>query len=414
MDLKEYEGRALFIKHGITVPRGFLVRKVSSRNDLVQTGTLLRAFLHGAPDIGRFALKAQLLSGKRGKGGGIIFSDVKNCVRDIGRLQGKTVNGEKVKEVLAVEALDIAKEYYLAVTVDRNAGRPVMIFSDCGGIDIEETAEKNPEHIMKVDCVDTKSFPKKELQKLAEDYFGDKSATGESTAEYFIDIAKKLFDLFATEDFLLVEINPLILTKKNVLYAADAKITLDDSSVYRHPENARYMKRGHSVLESDAAKYGLSYVELDGDLAIIGNGAGLVMATLDAVKRFGADPANFCDLGGGASEMMVEKAMEIVLKKRSVRTIFINIFGGITRCDEVARGIVRFFTTRKKKIPPMVVRLVGTNEKEGVKVLSNAGIKAFTGFGDAARAAGGLARGASTARGKPAHSAKPELRGSNK
>jgi len=409
MDLNEHEGRAFFIKHGIPVPRGFLVKKASKQENSKQIETVLSAFLHKEADIRKFALKAQLLSGKRGKGGGIIFTDKKHFVKDVKKLRDKTVNGEKVKEILAVEALAVAKEYYLAVTVDRNARLPVIIFSDRGGVDIEETAETDPTKIIRITAADTKSFPEKEMRKIAERFFGNEDTGIQSAkkglnklarkgskdavwtpAAGFVEIARNLFNLFSEEDCLLAEINPLILTKNGILYAADAKITIDDSSIYRHPKNAGFIKRGHSTLESAAAEFGLSYVELDGNLAIIGNGAGLVMASLDAVKRFGANPANFCDIGGGASEMMVKKAMEIVLQKKSVEAIFINIFGGITRCDEVARGIVRFIKTRSKKIPPMVVRLVGTNENEGVKILLKAGIKAFTGFNEAARAAGGL------------------------
>jgi succinyl-CoA synthetase beta subunit len=386
MDLKEHEGRVFFTKHGIAVPRGFLIRRAAKRDDLVQAETMMKAFLHGAPDVKRFALKAQLLSGKRGMGGGIIFTDVKNFRKDLEKLQGRTVNGEKVKEVLAVEALEVAKEFYLSVTADRNAGLPVVIMSDAGGVDIEETASKNPGTIIKVKAVAPDMFPEEEVRKAARKMTARKKGISDfDVAEKITDAAKRLFAMFVSEDCLLAEINPLILTRGNGLYAADAKITIDDNSLYRHPKNSRFVKRGHSALESAAAQYGLAYVELDGDVAVIGNGAGLVMATLDAVKHYGSEPANFCDLGGGASEMMVEKALEIVLRKRSVKKVFINIFGGITRCDEVARGIARFMKTQKKRLPPTVVRLVGTNEEAGVKILRKSGIKAFTSFGDAVR-----------------------------
>jgi succinyl-CoA synthetase beta subunit len=388
MDLKEHEGRALLMKHGIVVPRGLLLRNSAFKPDCVWSKSSLPAFLNALADARGFVLKAQLFGGKRGKGGGIIFTDSNNLLKDLKKLRGKTVNGEKIKDVLVVEALDAAKEYYLAISVDRSAGRPVLCFSDQGGIDIEEIAEKHPQSVKKIKLSGVYTLPAKTIKRLASRYF-----KSQLLARKFVDTVERLFKLFRDEDCLLAEINPLILTTTGDLYAADAKITLDDNSIFRHPNNLQYLRRNQTKLEAAAARSGLAYVELKGDLAIIGNGAGLVMATLDAVKHYGAKPANFCDLGGGASKKMMEKALEIILRAKSVKAIFINIFGGITRCDEVARGIIGFIKKRKAKMLPMVVRLSGTNQNQGAQILSKIGIKAFTEFSDAARAAGKLIRG---------------------
>ena len=389
MNLKEHEGRALLTKYGIPVPRGFLaysglaaVEETAGGGDTAgRINEDLKKFALIAPDVKRLALKAQLKTGKRGKSGGIIFADVSQIAEKAEELSGKVIRDEKVEEILVVEALDVAREFYLSIALDRFERCPVLITSSEGGIDIEETAETAPEKINKIFLRDLASFPEKELTAVLTTFGLSGGVAGD-----FCGIAKGLMELFNKEDCLLAEINPLILTTENKLIAADAKIVVDDNSIFRHPENSAILRGGFSKLENEANSIGLSYVELDGELAIIGNGAGLVMATLDAVKDFGAKPANFCDAGGGASKEMIEKAMEIVLQKKSARAVFINIFGGITRCDLVAEGITGYLKKNKITIP-MVVRMVGTNEEAGKKILMEAGIGAYSKFEEAAREA---------------------------
>jgi succinyl-CoA synthetase beta subunit len=362
--LKEFEGRNLFQKYGIRVPRGFLIEK----NETGKAGNSLNGFLRKFPDVKRLVLKAQIFSGKRGKSGVVIFSDGNKFSKDLKTLFGKTVGAEKVNAILAAERLKISKEYYLSVALDRFARGPVLIISSEGGIDIEETAKKMPDKILKIGLSRLNGSAKKNFIKI----LGGKGMA----------IAEKLIKLFEEEDCELAEINPLILDAKGRLYAADSKIIIDDNALYRHPQYKKLGSRNFSKLEIDAKKNGLAYVELEGSLAIIGNGAGLVMATLDAVKAAGAEPANFCDIGGGASTKMMEKAMEIVLRKKSVKAVFVNIFGGITHCDDVARGL-SIYIRRKRPGIPIVVRLTGTNENIGREILNKEGIKSFVSFKEA-------------------------------
>ena len=391
MNLKEHEGRALLTKYGIPVPRGFLVSSGGAAAVNAAGGDFadrinedLKKFAGIAPEVKRFALKAQLKTGKRGKSGGIIFADAAQVAEKANELFGKVIRDEKVEEILVVEALEVGREFYLSIALDRFERCPVIMISTAGGIDIEETAAEAPEKIGKLFLRDPEVFTEKEMNGLLLAF----GISGQA-AEDFSEIARRLLELFNKDDCLLAEINPLILTTEKKLVAVDAKIVIDDNSIFRHPKNLEILRRGFSRLESEANASGLSYVELDGELAIIGNGAGLVMATLDAVKYFGAKPANFCDAGGGASKEMIEKAMKIVLQKKSARAVFINIFGGITRCDLVAEGITGYLKKNKISLP-MVVRMVGTNEKTGKKILNDAGISTYSGFEEAAREASKL------------------------
>lgn len=382
MNLTENEGRVLFSGYGIGVPRGFTVPGTAGFDGFdAKLKRDLRVFLERAPDVKKFALKAQLRSGKRGKSGGIVFADEKDIAEKAKKLFEKSINHEKAREILAAEALDIAKEYFLSIAVDRFKRCPVLIFSTEGGIDIEETAEKCPGKISKIYLRQKDFLPEKEFA-AALSGLGVKDIV----ASEIIGIALNLFKLFNAEDCLLAEINPLILAKDKKLYAADAKITIDDNANYRHGGNLELAEKNLSKLEKEAAKFGLSYVELDGDLAVIGNGAGLVMATLDAVRDFGASPANFCDAGGGATREMIEKALETVLQKKTVKAVFINIFGGITRCDLVAEGVSDYFKKNKFSLP-ITVRMVGTNDLEGRNILKTAGIKSYSDFEEAAKTA---------------------------
>lgn len=372
MYLKEHEGRALFARYGIPVPRAFLMHRGANAD------ALLHQNFSEAEMPRELVLKAQLLEGKRGKSGGVVFSNPEKLKEDAAGLMKKSFHGQAFDEILVEEKLDVASELYLSITVDREQRCPMIIVSDAGGIDIEETAEENPEKIGETP-ISGDLFPFALFGKTL-------SQLGFETTLHskISDVAEKLLTLIMKEDALLAEINPLILTKDGKLFAADAKIIIDDSALFRHPDVASLKGRCMSELEKHAAEKDLSYVELDGDVAIIGNGAGLVMATLDAVESYGARPANFCDIGGGATPEMMEAAMETVMKKSSVKILFINIFGGITHCDDIARGLVQSISTLNVRIP-IIVRMVGTNQAAARDILSQNGIQALTSFEEAAK-----------------------------
>ena len=342
MKLFEYEAKALFRKYGIPVPKGKVVHEcsfVGLRNKL-------------------YAVKAQVLVGGRGKAGGVKIGKGKELPKLCKLIMGKKIKGEKVTSVLEERALDIAKEYYLGFTIDRANRSYVLLFSSMGGVDIEEVAEKYPNKIVKIPFAE---FSKKEIGKKIRE-------------KGIVDMATKLFKLFYDYGATLVEINPLVLTKKGKIIAADAKLVLDDNAFYRDKEFSGH--RELTKLEKEAAKGGINYVELDGRIAIIGNGAGLVMGTLDTVSYFGGKPANFLDVGGGTGADVMQRALKIALSKKGIKGLFINIFAGITRCDEIAEGLVAYKKKNKIKIP-VVVRMIGTNEKKGRSLLEKNGIHAM-------------------------------------
>jgi succinyl-CoA synthetase beta subunit len=298
-------------------------------------------------------------------------SDLK---KKLSMLWGNNIYGEKFKEVLAAEKIDVKKEYYLSAAIDRFKRCPVLVFSKMGGMDIEEIQKKEPKNIFKVFVKKTGEFPEKELFKMLA-----KAKCPKKEIAAINDIAGKLYSMFTSEDCILAEINPLIVAKDGEFFAADAKVVIDDESFFRHGKWGEMPLRNYSGLEKEAHNFGLAYVELNGDLAIIGNGAGLVMSTLDMAAARGEKPANFCDVGGGASALMMEEALDIVLQKKSVRKLLINIFGGITRCDEIAEGLIDYLK-RKKINVPIVVRLTGTNDTEAINILKGAGIEALKSF----------------------------------
>ncbi len=366
MNLKEHEGRALFIRYGMAVPDGF----VSADS----TAALEWARKNSADDHGRtYLLKAQVAGGKRGKSGGVVKTALDDFDKNFSELLKKDINGHHVDEILTAERIDINRELFLSITVDRFSRRPLMLFSESGGVDIEDVAKKNANMLVKTVFTED-SFPEKEFRESLE-----RQITEGFNVNDLIDVAKKLYALFFGEDCILAEINPLIADTAGRLISADAKITIDDAAIFRHEEYIDISVREFSEQEKNAHEHGLSYVELDGDLAIIGNGAGLVMSTLDAAKQYGLNPANFCDVGGGASSLMVEEALKIVLSKKRLRGIFINIYGGITRCDEVAEGLVSYLKKTEIGIP-IVVRMTGTNEKEGLELLNKNNVHAFDSF----------------------------------
>jgi len=302
-----------------------------------------------------------------------LFCNKNDAQRTALDLFGRKINDEEVEEILIQEKIGIEKEYYLSVTIDRFLRRPVVIFSEEGGMEIEEIAEKFPGKVSVIDCEDescadaVKNILPKEIQ----------------------GIANNLYELFIREDAVMAEINPLVVTKDGELLAIDSKIIIDNNAISRHPVFSHKDVSGYCELELKAQEVGLSYVELNGDIAVIGNGAGLVMATLDEVESFGGKPANFCDIGGGASAEIVQQAIGIVMQKKSVRALFINVFGGITHCDEVANGII-LALVRTGMDFPVVIRLVGTNDVLAKELLTARGFSVQNSFEDACKKAANL------------------------
>ncbi len=351
MKLHEYLAKELFAQYAIPVQKGVVIERPEQVDGLTLQYPLV--------------LKAQVLVGGRGKAGGIKLAATPGEARThAGAILGMEIKGEKVRRLLIAEAAEIGAEYYLAFTIDRTARRMAAIASAAGGVDIEEVARSTPDKIARSTVDPFLGFQTYHARQL-----GRRTGLGGSLLSDFVAVATALYRLCVSEDAELAEINPLAVVADRLL-AVDAKVIIDDSAVYRHPGLPKNEEL--TELEAMAKLDGLSYVELDGDLAIIGNGAGLVMSTLDMVAHFGGRPANFLDVGGGATTENMKQAIKIVVRKPGVRALFVNIFGGITRCDDIARGIV---DTR----PPvgMVVRLTGTNEEEGRRILQAAGIHAF-------------------------------------
>ena len=337
MNLKEWQGKEIFRKYGVKVPKSVLIKNPEELKGINYDGVL----------------KAQVLKGGRGKAELIIPATKEEAVAKARELFSKSIDGEKIEEILFEERIDVEKEYYFSIAIDGNARKAVVVFSKKGGMDIEKLAKEEPRKIVKI-YVDRKfSF-----EKVAERTKLDKK------------LIEALYKIFRDYDAELVEINPLALTPDNII-ALDSKIIIDDNSLYRHKEFNKETEL--TELERLAASYGLSYVELDGDIAVIGNGAGLVMATLDAISYFGGRVANFLDVGGGAGSQKMEKALEIALKKKP-RGLFVNILGGITRCDEMVKGLADYRKAKGITIP-FVTRLTGTNEDEAKKIAKEAGIE---------------------------------------
>ena len=315
-------------------------------------------------------LKAQVLSGSRGKAGGILFAeDPEEAKKKTRKLLSSKIRGVKVRAVLVEERLQISNELYLGVTIDRSHRAPAVIASSWGGVEIEEFAERFPDKIHTIHV-----NPIHGLQEYQAKYLIGKIGLKNKQYSKVVGILTNLYKIFKKFDAELTEINPLAIAENNSIVATDARLNIDDASLFRHPEfKTRMDLLELSPLELKARQAGFSYIELDGNIGTIGNGAGLVMATLDVIELFGGFPANFCDIGGGANADIVEKAADLVLSNPKIKVLLINILGGITRCDEIASGLLKV----KKKGPkvPMVVRLVGTNEEEGRRICEDAGLK---------------------------------------
>jgi len=356
MKLHEYQSKAIFAQYGVPIPHG----KVASTADEAR---------QIAAQIGkRVVVKSQVLVGGRGKAGGIkVANDPDEAERFADQILTMKIKGLPVRKVLVDEAINIAQEIYLGVVVDRAAKRATMMGSAAGGMDIEEVARTTPEKIVRVPIDPAYGLLEYQARALAFAIGIPKPLVRDFTA-----IATGLYRAFVATDASLAEINPLVITAENKLIAADGKIVLDDNALYRHPdlEQLRDIDE-ESPEEQRARNAGLSYVKLDGDIGCMVNGAGLAMATMDVIKFYGGEPANFLDIGGGAKADKVKTALEIILSDPNVKCVLFNIFGGITRGDEVARGIVEGLQGVTTRVP-MVARIVGTNAEEGRKILADA------------------------------------------
>jgi succinyl-CoA synthetase beta subunit len=369
MKLHEYQAKEIFRKFGIPVPDG---QVVTSPEEAVKTAQDLQ----GPP----WAVKAQVHSGGRGKGGGVrvvsSLNDLKTAAEAILNQPLITKQtgseGKKVYQVLIEEGVEIDRELYLAIVIDRSMARPVMIFSQAGGMEIEEVAARSPALVLK-EFVDPDRGPMPyQWRRLV--YRLDPLPEPQTLTEV-ISIMARLYKIFTDLDCSLAEINPLVVTKAGKALAIDAKITIDDNALFRQKEILGLDDpREKDPIELKAGKYNLNYIRLDGDIGAMVNGAGLAMATMDVIKMAGAEPANFLDVGGGASEEMITKGFEIILEDKKVKAVLINIFGGILRCDVLARGVLAAAEKTEIRVP-LIVRLAGTNVEEGRKILENSNLK---------------------------------------
>jgi succinyl-CoA synthetase beta subunit len=358
MDLLEYQGKQLFARHGIPVPTG-------------KPATTVADAVAAADEIGYpCVVKAQVLIGGRGKLGGIkVANDRAEAEAHATAILGMDIRGFTVHEVWVEQASQIASEYYASIVFDRAAKAPLVLLSTQGGMDIEQVAEETPEALARLHVDPLLGFQDFHGRKLA----FEAGIPGDLVRPVGAMLAK-LYAAFVAEEAMLVEVNPLIVTPDREVRALDAKVTLDGNALYRHPDNAALRDLSNEDPQEQMAKErGLTYVKLDGDIGILGNGAGLVMSTLDVVAQAGGAPANFLDAGGGSKADAIVSAVEVILSDEKVKAVLFNIFGGITRCDEVAKGLIEAFDVVKPEAP-FVVRLDGTNDVEGRRLLAEANL----------------------------------------
>jgi succinyl-CoA synthetase beta subunit len=356
MDLLEYQGKQLFARHGVPVPSGKPARTVEEA-------------VEAADEIGYpVAVKAQVQIGGRGKLGGIKIANNSGEAREhADAILGMDIKGLTVYELWIEGASQIETEYYASVVFDRSNKAPLVMLSTQGGVEIETVADENPDAIAHLHVDPLLGFQDFHGRELAFQAGVDADVVRPIGA-----ILKQLYTVFVEEEATLVEVNPLIITPERTVRALDAKVTLDDNSFFRHKENSELRDlSGEDPQERMAKERGLTYVKLDGNIGILGNGAGLVMSTLDVVKLAGGEAANFLDAGGGSKAEAITNAVEVILANPKVTAVLFNIFGGITRCDEVARGLIAAFEQLKPTVP-FVVRLDGTNDQEGRKLLVDA------------------------------------------
>jgi len=369
MKLHEYQAKEIFRKSGIPTPNGELVTEVDQTTKAIQN-------VKGPP----WVVKAQVHAGGRGKGGGVqLAHSPDQVVSSVQSMLGKPLvtkqtgpGGVIMHQVLIEEGIDIDREFYLSMIIDRAVAMPAMIFSQAGGMEIEEVASRSPELILKEHADPATGWMPYQGRKLV--YKLDSPLSPEASRA-LMAIMANVVKLFMSHDCSLLEINPLVTTMDGKVVALDAKLNIDDNSLYRHKElHALDDPREKEPLEVEAEKYDINYIRLDGNIGAMVNGAGLAMATMDVIKLAGAEPANFLDVGGGASQEMVTKGIEIILKDPRVKAILINIFGGILRCDVLARGLLEAAKHTEIRAP-LIVRLEGTNVEEGREILRNSGLK---------------------------------------
>jgi succinyl-CoA synthetase beta subunit len=359
VDLYEYQGKELFRRVGIPVSDG-------CRADSPQDARAAAQELGG-----QVVVKAQVLTGGRGKAGGVkLASGPDDAEQKAKEILGLDINGHVVRRLWIEKASDIAREYYLSITFDRGAKKPLFMFTTQGGVEIEHVAQENPDALVRLHVDPAEGFQPWVARRLIY-----KAGVSEPSEQRQIAaIIEKLYRAFVEFDAMLCEINPLIVTPTGEVKALDSKFTVDDNALFRHPDVAEMRDTAAAdPLEAFAREKGVTYVKLDGDVGILANGAGLGMSTVDVVAHVGGRPANFCDLGGGGSAEGVVDALEVITRDKQVKSIFFNIFGGITRCDEVARGILEALDRLDMSQRPIVVRLDGTNAAEALRILAEAG-----------------------------------------
>lgn len=370
MKLYEYEAKNIVKQYGIPIPRG----------ELADNPDKVREIAHSFK--GSVVIKSQVLVGGRGLAGGIKSADNPDEAYDIAlKLLGSSIRGEVVKQVLVEEKICFEKEYYLSLTVDRSARTLVYLASQLGGVEIEDLVRKHPDKLLKI-SIDPLIGYKSHYSRIVAMFLN-------IPRDYWnqIDsIMKSMYNIMIDYDAELVEFNPLAWKCDGGLIALDAKIIVDDNSLYKHPDLLQKYGRELGLYEKKARELGFSYVELDGDIGVIANGAGLTMATMDTILLYGGKPANFLDVGGSASRDRVREAVKLLLTHPHVKVLLINIFGGITRCDEVAHGIVEAYNEVKTNIP-LVIRLLGTNEEEGRRILADYGFNVYSEIDDAVKKA---------------------------
>jgi len=357
VDLYEYQGKELFRRFGIPTSEGRLAT------------TPAEARVVAEELGGQVVVKAQVLTGGRGKAGGVKLADGPDDAEEkAGEILGLDIRGHVVRKVWIERASEIAKEYYLSVTFDRGAKKTLFMLTTEGGVEIEEVAESNPEALARLHVDPLEGFQPYQARRLI---YGA-GIDDPDEQKQILDIVGKLYECFVETDAMLCEVNPLIVTPEGEVRALDSKFTVDDNALYKHPDVAEMRDlEAYPPEERAAREKGVTYVKLDGEVGILGNGAGLVMSTLDVIALVGGQPANFCDLGGGGDAQGVVDALEIISADPQVKAIFFNIFAGITRCDVVARGILQALSQTSIE-HPIVVRFDGTNAEEGREILADA------------------------------------------
>jgi succinyl-CoA synthetase beta subunit len=356
MDLLEYKGKHVLARYGVPL---FAGKEASTVDEAVAAADEI-----GYPVV----VKAQVKIGGRGKAGGIKIADDAGEAREHAtNILGMDIRGHVVHELWLQEATDIASEYYAAIVFDRSAKAPLVMLSTQGGMDIEQVAAEHPEALAMLHVDPLVGFQAYQARRLCFE-----AGVEADVVRPVGDLLAKLYEVFTQEEATLVEINPIVVTPARRVVALDAKVTLDGNSLFRHPDNATLDDNTNAdPQEAMAAERGLTYVKLDGDIGIFGNGAGLVMSTLDVVAAAGGAPANFLDAGGGAKAEAIVASVEVILSNRNVKAVLFNVFGGITRCDEVAKGLIEAYGVLQPKVP-FVVRLDGTNDVEGRRLLAEA------------------------------------------